>query len=184
LSLEKGTPLERALREGDGISAAEDRYGDEFLLASRLLRQEGYVQYELSNFARPGHEARHNLVYWNHFPYLGLGNSAHSFRYPHRRWNLRQWPEYQRAVSEGRPALGGEEELTPEGLRLERVWLGLRTSRGIHAIDLTSAARALVDQWIRRGWAEAREGSVGLTPEGWLTLDSLSVDLDSVLGAG
>jgi coproporphyrinogen III oxidase-like Fe-S oxidoreductase len=80
--------------------------------------------------------------------------------------------------------LGGEEELTPQELRLEKVWLGLRTAGGVRARDLTRAARDLVKGWIGRGWAEAREGSVCLTPQGWLTLDSLAVDLDSVLGLG
>jgi oxygen-independent coproporphyrinogen-3 oxidase len=184
LSLEKGTPLERAMREGDPAAASEERYGDEFLLASRRLGQEGYLQYELSNFALPGFEARHNLVYWGHLPYLGLGNSAHSFQPPHRRWNLRDWAEYQRAVGEGRLPLGGKEELAPRDLRLEKVWMGLRTAGGVRVRDLNRAARDLADHWIGRGWAEAREGSVCLTPQGWLTLDSLAVDLDSVLGLG
>lgn len=184
LSLEKGTPVERAVREGGWTAAGEDRYGDEFLLASRRLRQEGYLQYELSNFAHPGYEARHNLVYWGHRPYLGLGNSAHSFQPPHRRWNLRDWAEYQRAVGEGRMPVGGEESLGTRELRLEKVWLGLRTAGGVRAGELTGAARDLVDEWKGRGWAEVREERLCLTPQGWLRLDSLAVDLDSVLGSG
>src|SRR5690625_5745454 len=58
--------------------------------------------YEVSNFARPGHESRHNQAYWSGEPYLGLGPSAHSFLPPLRRWNLRGWEAYRRTVAEDR----------------------------------------------------------------------------------
>ncbi len=179
LSVEKGTPLATAVEDGHLSPASEDRYGEEFLFASHRLTELGYRQYELSNFALPGFEARHNLVYWSQTPYLGLGPSAHSYRHPKRRWNLKQWGEYENAVCGGRPATAGGEVLGFEDIRLERIWLGLRSERGVRASTLHSEAQGLVEGWASRGWAVLSGDGVRLTPVGWLMLDSLAVELDS-----
>lgn len=181
LTAEKGTPLGRAVREGRVDMASDDAYREEFLQASGRLRAEGYRHYEVSNFARPGFEGRHNLVYWNRGPYLGLGNSAHSFLHPYRRWNLKDWGAYQSVAMSGRPPVESEEELTVRAARLERVWLGLRTSGGIRSGDLHGAAGDLAKAWILQGQATMEGGSVVLTPEGWLLLDHLAVAMDSAL---
>ena len=182
LSIEKGTPLAKSVEEGHVSPASEDRYGEEFLLASHRLVESGYRQYELSNFALSGFEARHNLVYWNQTPYLGLGPSAHSYRHPRRRWNLKQWDAYEDALRGGRPAAEGGELLGVGDVRLERIWLGLRSQRGVRASTLNNEARALVGSWALRGWAVLSGDGVRLTPDGWLMLDSLAVELDSTFG--
>ena len=179
LTAEAGTPLGRAVAEGGVAPADEARYREEFLLASERLREAGYRQYELSNFALPGFEARHNQVYWELLPYLGMGNSAHSYRFPLRRWNLRDWPEYRDAVLGGTDPTEEQEELTPESARLERIWLGLRTDSGIPAHGLSPRGRRLAGEWEAKGWALLRDGSLCLTPEGWLLTDRLAVELDA-----
>jgi oxygen-independent coproporphyrinogen-3 oxidase len=166
------------------VPAGDDRYGEEFLLASDRLRGAGYRQYEVSNFAHPGFESRHNRTYWELRPYLGLGNSAHSYRYPLRRWNLRGWSEYQRAVLEGVSPVEDQEELTPEAARLESMWLGLRTDAGIPLATLSDEGLALVHGWVTKGYAIWESGALRLTPEGWLLLDRLTLDLDAVEEAG
>lgn len=177
LSVEPGTPLGRWVVEGIVSGVDEDRFREEFLLASDRLTRAGYRQYELSNFALPGLECRHNQVYWGYQPYLGLGNSAHSFLPPVRRWNLRDWPEYQGAARAGRKLLAGEELLHEPAIRLERIWLGLRTAEGIELDGLGSGARAEVARWVRKGWARDVDGRARLTPEGWIILDDLAVRL-------
>jgi oxygen-independent coproporphyrinogen-3 oxidase len=161
LTVAEGTPLGMAVAEGQELPAEEEGYCEEYLFANRFLTEHGYHHYEVSNFALPGHESRHNPVYWFGEPYLGLGNSAHSYLHPRRRWNLREWEAYSSAVAEGRLPLQEEETLDDEALRMERIWLGLRTSL-----------------------AREDEGALRLTPSGWLLLDELTVELErSMAGA-
>lgn len=180
LTAEDGTPLGRSVAAGKIRTVGEGRYRDEFLLASERLTEAGYNQYEVSNFALPGFESRHNRTYWELNPYLGLGNGAHSFLLPHRRWNLRDWGDYQTAVGEGGLPLEGDEVLTPPQARMETLWLGLRTAEGLALKDLSEEGKRLVGSWVRAGWARRKEDRVGLLPEGWLLLDHLTVELDDV----
>lgn len=177
LSVEPGTALGRAVREGREPPVDEERYSEEFLVAADVLTAAGYVHYEVSNFAKPGAEARHNAAYWDGRPYLGLGNGAHSYAPPVRRWNARAWERYRELVAEGRSPEESRERVAGDAARLEEIWLGLRSRRGIPAPDEGSNQRIRVDGWIRRGLAEQDEGRVRLTVDGWLLLDELAVDL-------
>lgn len=181
LSVEPATALGRAVAEGREEGVDEERYREEFLEAARRLTAEGYVHYEVSNFARPGFASRHNQAYWSGDPYLGLGSSAHSYGHPLRRWNIRDWADYHEAVGRGRIPVAEEEILDGEDHRLERVWLALRTRRGLDRGALPPRAEELVREWIGAGWAAPDPGAVRLTPEGWLLLDRLSVELDARL---
>ena len=182
LSVEAGTPLGRGVAEGRVLPTGEERYREEFLRAAERLAAAGYRHYEVSNFALPGFESAHNRVYWELRPYVGLGSSAHSFRLPLRRWNLRDWGAYQRAILQGASPVGGVEELSPGDIRLERIWLGLRTLQGISRRGLPAPALTLLEQWVKEGFALPRRDGVHLTPEGWLLLDHLAVELDLALG--
>jgi oxygen-independent coproporphyrinogen-3 oxidase len=182
LTVEAATPLGRRVREGREGPVDEDRYGEEFLLAADVLAAAGYRHYEVSNFARPGMTSRHNAVYWSGGPYLGLGNGAHSYAPPVRRWNLREWDDYRRVALEG-GSVEAEREILDEGsARLERIWLGLRTDVGVEPAALPPAARALTGRWVRDGLARERAGRLTLTGRGWLLLDRLAVDLDHASG--
>jgi oxygen-independent coproporphyrinogen-3 oxidase len=178
LTAESGTPLGRAVGEDKVRMAGEGRYGEEYLLAAEKLTAAGYHHYEISSFALPGFESRHNRVYWDMLPYLGVGNSAHSFSPPVRRWNMRNWGDYQEAVFAGELPVAGEEELAPQQLRMEKLWLGLRTNSGLEEANLSPRGREMVRGWVAGGKAELRGGRVRLTPDGWLVLDHLTVELD------
>lgn len=178
LTVESATPLGRAVREGRERPVDEDLYGEEFLQAAEALTGAGYDHYEVSNFARPGYASRHNGVYWTGAPYLGLGNGAHSYAPPVRRWNLRNWDDYSRAAREGKGAEDEREVLDAAAQRLERIWLGLRTSAGLSLDGLGDAPRQLVAAWKREGWAVPGGSGVRLTASGWLLLDRLAVELD------
>lgn len=179
LTAEARTPLGRGVAEGRIDMADDTRYAEEYLEASARLTSEGYEHYEVSNFARPGHRSRHNAAYWDGSAYLGLGNGAHSFSGRERRWNVREWEDYRAAVEAGRSPVAECESLDPVARRLETVWLGLRTSRGLPVTWADHDARArLVEQWCASGKATIGEGCVRLSPEGWLTLDRLAVDFD------
>jgi len=178
LTVAEGTPLGLAVAEGQERAAEEETYCDEYLLASRFLTEHGYQHYEVSNFALPGHESRHNPVYWFGEPYLGLGSSAHSYLHPRRRWNLRDWEAYSRAVAEGRLPLQEEETLDDQALRMERIWLRLRTRGGLAWHGLPEMAQELGRAWIEVGLAREDVSALGLTPSGWLLLDELTVELE------
>jgi oxygen-independent coproporphyrinogen-3 oxidase len=177
LSVEPGTALGRAVAEGREPSVNEDRYADEFIAAAETHTRSGYVHYEVSNFARPGHEARHNSVYWEGRPYLGLGNGAHSYGPPVRRWNVRDWEAYRARALSGQGGEEGREVLDSGARELERIWLSLRTRRGLTVPERGSRTARLVDSWVREGLAQVREERVRLTARGWLLLDRLAIDL-------
>jgi len=183
LSVEEATPLGLAVAGGHERVADEARYADEYLTAAEALAAEGYRHYEVSNFAREGFASRHNAVYWSGLPYLGLGNSSHSYLHPLRRWNLRDWGAYSRVARRGDVPEEGHETLDREAVRMERIWLGLRTDSGLPSDLLDAGARDVAARWRARGWARPDEERLCLTPEGWLVLDRLAVELEAALGA-
>jgi oxygen-independent coproporphyrinogen-3 oxidase len=181
LTVEAATPLGRAVRQGREKPADDERYREEYLQAAEVLTSAGYRHYEVSNFARPGGVSRHNSVYWSGEPYLGLGNGAHSYAYPLRRWNHRDWESYSAAIIHGETPEAGRETLDDDARRLERVWLSLRTDRGLPVADLPPRASALVERWMGARLGAINGDRLRLTAEGWLVLDRLTVDLDECL---
>lgn len=179
LSVEPNTPLGRRVAAGREQVADEDRYRDEYLRVTERLRAEGYHHYEVSNFSRPGREARHNAAYWSGAAYLGLGNGAHSYVPPVRWWNPRDWDAYRGAATMGELPREDVETVDAGAARLERIWLALRTADGLAWPELGPAQRALAHGWARRGLAECSDERLRLTTEGWLLLDRLAVDLDA-----
>lgn len=178
LTVESGTALGRAVQEGREAPVDEAQYRDEFLMAADVLTAAGYRHYEVSNFARPGFESRHNAMYWQGRPYLGLGNAAHSYAHPIRRWNLREWEAYREAAVAGSGIEAEREVLDEAAQTLEAVWLALRTDRGL-ALPTPGSRRAeLVSSWRERDLAHVSAGRFALTSQGWLLLDRLAVDYD------
>jgi oxygen-independent coproporphyrinogen III oxidase len=177
LTAEPATPLGRWVADGRERLADEERYEAEFLEAVDRLSSAGYEQYELSNFARPGRESRHNRAYWEGVPYLGLGPGAHSFLPPRRFWNVRDWNEYRLRMAARESAVAGHEEIEAEAAELEGLWLGLRTDRGVPMQELSAAQRTLAAGWQEAGHAVLSDGRLRLTPRGWLLLDRFTVEL-------
>ena len=169
LTVEPRTPLDRWISRGATHAPDEERYADEYLFAHTRLTADGFVFYEVSNAARDGFRSQHNSAYWSGKPYVGLGPAAHSFDGTTRRWNLRAWEAYRRAIADGRSAVESEESLTDAQRELERVYLALRTIEGL---PLTASYRPL-PPLISQGWIEIRDGRLKCTPEGWLRLDSI-----------
>jgi len=179
LTVEPGTELGRAVASGGEVPASEARRDAEYLEAAEILSGSGYLHYEVSNFARDGRRARHDAVYRQGGPYLGLGNGAHSFAPPVRRWNLTEWDAYRERCLAGRSPEDARERLDADALRLEEIWLSLRTRRGWALEEVRGArARRVVEGWVDRGLALEVGGRIRLTPRGWLLLDELTVALD------
>ncbi len=170
LTVEPRTPLARWIARGVADAPPEAGQAAEFLELHARTAAAGYDHYEVSNLARPGHRARHNAAYWRRADFIGLGPSAHSGFARERRWNLREWEAYRRAVDQGRPAEAGREALDEAAVRLERLYLGLRTTEGVPAGVVPDP---VVAAWVEAGWGRRSDGGVALTPAGWLVLDAL-----------
>ncbi|MFN8647388.1 MAG: radical SAM family heme chaperone HemW [Gemmatimonadales bacterium] len=170
LTVESQTPLGRWVARGAALPPPEERYAAEFLAARERLTAAGFRHYEVSNYGRPGREAVHNSAYWRRAPYLGLGPSAHSAVGAHRWWNRREYAAWGAALEAGATSVEAEERLEPEAVRVEDLYLGLRTDGGVEEGSLPGS---LVQLWAHHGWARAAGGRVCLTGEGWLRLDAL-----------
>lgn len=169
----------------EGPRSDPDARADTYLLLVDRLESLGYEAYEMTSFARPGHASLHGLALWRGRPYLGLGPGAHSHPSRDRRsWNLREWDAYASSVRTGTLPREGEETLTPDQARLERLWSGLRLREGLPRSRLAPGgveAEKLLDRWIHAGWARQDPDRVALTPRGWLLLDDLVTALSLVL---
>jgi putative oxygen-independent coproporphyrinogen III oxidase len=175
LTIEAHAPVGRWVARGDTIEAPEERFEEEFLLAHHQLLHAGFEHYEVSNFGKPNHRARHNFAYWQGVPYAGIGPGAHEFSPPLRRWNVGVYTEWVRRLERGVDPVEGSEILTAENSLAEAVYLGLRTVEGLRVND---AEAAHVQPWVRAGWAHVRADNVlVLSVDGWLRLDSLAADL-------
>ena len=171
LTVEPGTPLARWSQRGEIEATDERAYEREFLSAHAAAAAAGMDHYEVSNFARPGHHARHNRSYWRGVPYLGVGPSAHGFDGSTRRWNRAQYAAWHATVISGADPIAGSDLIGVAEHRTESVYLGLRTTAGL---QLEPAELVVVARWIDEGWAVLHESRIVLTPLGWLRLDSLA----------
>jgi oxygen-independent coproporphyrinogen-3 oxidase len=177
LTLEAETPMCRAIKEGSLPELDPDASADHYELAEDCLAAQGYGHYEISNWARPGHECRHNLTYWQNRPYLGVGVAAHSCLDGHRRANTRSLDGYLAGFS-GESSLVPEldEEINPELELAETAILGLRLCQGIDrddihrrfGIDILVRYRRQVAEMVDAGLLEPADGHIKLTRRGRL----------------
>ncbi len=138
LTVEAGTPLART----PGRHPDDDDQAAKYELADAAFGSAGLVNYEISNWSRPGAQCRHNRLYWAQGDYIGIGCAAHSHRRGRRWWNLRTPERYLDAIETGSSVEAGAEELDAETIRLEGLQLALRMREGVgvDAFDDDSAA--------------------------------------------
>ncbi|HEY6146226.1 MAG TPA: coproporphyrinogen III oxidase, partial [Thermoanaerobaculia bacterium] len=155
---------------------SDDEQADLWLELGRRLEAHGIVHYEISNWARPGFEARHNLKYWRRIPTLGLGVSAHELWAGRRRANVASLAAYIDALEGGRRPTAVDREVPPEEAARERLMLGLRLAAGIDLRELTEFLAGAGDSalaedyrtWCDEGLLEERRGRVAFTERGFL----------------
>ena len=177
LTVETGTALDKWAARGEVKLADEIAYEHEFLGAHDAAAALGLEHYEVSNFAQPGHRARHNQSYWSGAPYLGFGPSAHGFDGASRRWNRTAYAAWRGAALAGDDPIAGSETLAHVEKSLEGVYLGLRTTAGL---GVGPAESGVVEAWTAAGWAILEGNRIVLTPTGWLRLDSLATSLSTI----
>jgi len=157
-------------RQDDGLAAAQ------YQLAEELLEAAGYRHYELSSWARPGFESRHNSAYWERRPYTGIGAGAHSFDLATRSWNERDLDRYTARISARQTATAGSESLDEPTRAFEAVALGLRRVDGFARAafadefgeDLVTRFAAPVGEGTVAGLLEVTDAAIRLTARGRL----------------
>ena len=165
LTVEAGTPLfDEPHRHPD-----DDDLADKYELADDLLVAAGLANYEVSNWANPGHECRHNVLYWQQGDYLGFGSAAHSHRAGRRWWNLRTPERYLGAVERGESTEAAGETLDDETRRVEGLQLRLRMRDGVPA--------AALDLDGLDGLVDVHDGTARLTRHGRLLANEVSLRL-------
>ena len=165
LTVEPGT----ALAADPDRHPVDDDQADKYLATTSAMAAAGLEWYEISNWAKPGRECRHNLLYWAQGDYLGFGCAAHSHRAGRRWWNLRTPERYLAAVESGLPTEAAGEDLDDTTRAEERLQLAIRTAGGVpvdalDGDDLPGLVTRVGDRWV-------------LTPEGRLLANEVSLRL-------
>lgn len=184
LTVEERTALHHFVKTGKVAPVDEEKAARQYEYLMASMRAQGYVHYEISNFARPGYFARHNSSYWKGEPYLGLGPSAHSYDGESRQWNVANNGRYLQALREGRLDFFEIEHLTPAQRYNEYVMVGLRSIWGVELSKLRAMGAGFeahfteyVQPFLRNGQAERRGDTICLTDAGRLLADGIAADL-------
>lgn len=182
LTVEKKTALHHLVASGKLMVSNEDEQSDQFLKLIEQLQKAGFEQYEISNFAKPTFQSKHNSNYWKAKKYLGIGPSAHSFNHFSRAWNIANNRAYMKGVEEEINVLEIE-ELTHNDRFNEMLLTGLRTIYGVdinslsQLVELDAGFNQKVDDFQGQGWLELKNDRLYLTSEGRLKADYIAAEL-------
>ena len=176
LTIEERTTLALWVRRGQVPPPDDDLAADMALWADERLAAEGLTRYEISNWARPGRQCRHNLIYWRNAPYFGLGAGAHSSFGGKRFWNAAHPREYTRLIEAGQSAVAGSEDIGRALEMGETMMLGLRLTEGVSlasfetrfGVKMTDVYSGELDELGEQGLVVVDEAGVRLTRRGWL----------------
>ncbi len=199
LTYEPNTPMATRLARGEFEPAGEDLDVEMFTLAAEKLGRAGLQRYEVSNYARPGKESRHNLAYWRQGQWLAAGPSASghawagdTWRAGSHRWkNVPRLGDYLAFDDEGYAPIVDHEPPDPARLVRERIMMGLRLAEGLDARAIGEDAGRVVpgaserlhraaERLVERGWldgASMRDGVWRVTDQGWLFADAAAGEL-------
>jgi len=188
LIVEPGTPFFLKVEQGRWTPNSDEHEADLYGRTMALLEAEGYEHYEVSNYARPGFQSKHNSCYWSHESYLGLGPSAHSFasaageELAGMRWsNLPALIPYLESLEEGKLPVASREHLDRITMTNERILLGLRSNgvdlealQGEDPRGLGTERGALVRELLSHGFAVISSGTLRLTRQGFVVCDEIA----------
>lgn len=193
LTVESGTSMEKQVLRGRLQSPDDDLAADQYELARELLEQAGYLHYEISSWARAGHESRHNRQYWLNEPYLGFGPGAHGYAAGQRYWTVRPIPRYLGLVEQQdvgpfpfSAALDGSETISPALERSETAYLRLRLlNEGLSRVDFEARFRESIDvlwgsvlkHYTALGWLIDEGERIRLAPRAYFVSNRLFAEL-------
>ncbi|MCU1430323.1 MAG: putative oxygen-independent coproporphyrinogen oxidase [Actinomycetia bacterium] len=174
LTVEPATPLGLAVAAGERPAPDDDDQADKYAFADDTLSAAGFEWYEVSNWALPGHECRHNRCYWDGSEYVGIGAAAHGFTGGRRWWNTRTPERYIARIADGPDAVTGDEVLAPAARVEEAFGLALRTRSGA---TVGRAAAPVIGQLASAGLLTVEEDRIVLTRPGRLLASDLTARL-------
>ncbi|NBC81747.1 MAG: radical SAM family heme chaperone HemW [Bacteroidetes bacterium] len=180
LTFEPGTKFYQWQQQKRLLPVDEDLSLDQFKILLDCVKEQGFEQYEISNFSVPGYYSKHNLNYWRHIPYLGFGPSAHSFHSNKRQWNVAGLRKYIKALKSG--ALFYEEEDINEKTQYnDQIVTGLRTRWGLRLDHINPAYRDYflqeAERFINQDHLVLENNSVRITEKGLFISDHIMSEL-------
>ncbi len=171
LGVERGTALDRRVRSGEIAGPDPDAAASQYEVADRILEQEGFEWYEISNWALPGGQCAHNLGYWRSDNWWGFGPGAHSHVGGVRWWNVKRPAAYQAMLAAGESPAAARETLDEQARHVESVMLSVRLSEGIER-DAFPSAR--VNRLLQESLLENADGArLRLTRKGRMLADAV-----------
>jgi oxygen-independent coproporphyrinogen-3 oxidase len=184
LTVEPNTALDLLIRKKKLPSPLEEDFLDHFRILIKMMKENGFEHYEISNFCRERSYSRHNSMYWNGTPYLGLGPSAHSYNGSSRQWNISNIVQYIDQINRNEPFFESE-ELTEIQKYNEYVMVSLRTMWGCDldiiknrfGEKLASNFSTLANNYLDSGEMIEKSGIYYLTDEGKLFADGIASNL-------
>jgi oxygen-independent coproporphyrinogen III oxidase len=189
LIVEQHTPLFTMVQEGTVKPLPEEKDTAMYETTLATMAENGFGQYEVSNFAKPGFECRHNKNYWNHSNYLSFGPSAHSFWKKHstggrRWWNSRNISHFCDVIGKGKFPVAGSETVNKETMFSEAVFLGLRTGelniptlQQLYGIDMLSAHGEKLKIFSDEELLHVKDRRIILTRKGFMVCDAIAESL-------
>lgn len=180
LILERGTILNKLVLDGKVKIQDEDYDAELYELTIEFLNNSGFLQYEVSNFSKPGYECIHNKAYWHHHDYIGVGPSAHSFIQNKRWWNYSSLKKYISEVELKQNAMMNFETLDHNQLQDEYIMLALRSD----GINLNEFIYKFGSEWLdkhskdfemmkEQNFMEIKHNTIKLTPKGYAICDEI-----------
>ena len=182
LTIEENTVLNKLIQDKTIVPASENQQSEQFTILVETLEEQGFEQYEISNFCKSNCEAIHNSNYWKSEPYLGVGPSAHSFNGTERSWNIRNNSKYIQFINEG-TAHFESETLTKQDRYNEMLLTGLRTKYGVQLnrlndiIGLDNSFERKIQELVDDELMLRNENVIVLTKNGRLMADRIASDL-------
>ena len=183
LTIEPKTVFGHALKNGKLEEVSEDTAASQFLMINEQLTAHNYLQYEVSNYCKPGYESFHNNNYWQGIPYLGLGPGAHSFNGKNRHYSVSNNAIYLKKLKENELALDTDYLLESDRIN-EYIMTSLRTASGLsferlknkYEHDYLQKNNDLLKRWQAAGLCEINNEHLQLTLKGMLLADKLAAD--------
>lgn len=184
LTYEEGTPLYQSMQQGKTTPIDEELNIAQFELLIERLNDTGYNHYEISNFAKPGYESRHNSSYWEDIPYIGCGAAAHSYNGTSRQWNVADIEQYITGVENGNMNFE-EEQLSKTEKYNDAILTRLRTAKGVptqwitenFGKDFCKQLLIIAQKHIACGNLTEENGNIKLTTKGIFISDYIIRDL-------
>ncbi|QSO46119.1 radical SAM family heme chaperone HemW [Alicyclobacillus mengziensis] len=175
LKVEPGTPFHKWQEQGLLPLPGEDSEADMYELVREMLSENGFVHYEVSNFATPGEEALHNLVYWHNEPYLAAGVGGHGYVRGRRYENVTALTDYARLLSAGMRPIADTHQVSAEESAEDTMMLGLRLREGVsaerfrqrHGASIQDVFFEQIQRLTGQGLIQEHSGTYRLTDRAW-----------------